>query len=126
MNLLSQLINSAALNIDEAWWAVEPAFLFALHWLGVAACCFIVGSVCCRIDSMRSRVASKVWAFIFMAWGAFALGTLIDLVRDRSVDWYAAFGVFAISAYLLKTRHLWKRGPPHETDSLWHLFGGKE
>ena len=126
MNLLYDLINDAALNIDEAWWAVEPMFLFALHWLGIAACSFIVGSVCCRVDAMRSRVTSKWWAASFIGYGIFGMGTLIDLTRDLVVDWYELFGAFAIAVYLLKTRHLWKNGQPTETESRWHLFGDKE
>lgn len=108
-------INGAVNWIDARWGSLAPALAWGLHYVGIVACCLVIGSVCCRIDSMRSGVSSPVWAAIYVMFGMFAMGTLLDQLHGHTVDWYDTLGAVAVLLYLMKTRRRWKRGAPRET-----------
>lgn len=119
-------INGLVNWIDAEWWALAPSVAWGLHYVGIVACCLVIGSVCCRIDSMRSGTSSLAWAFIYVAWGVYAMGTLLDQLRGHPVDWYDTVGACAILLYLMKTRRKWKRGAPSETRSDFAKLGDRE
>lgn len=88
---------------------------FVLKWGGVVACSFVLVACVCRVNLMRVGEHKRGWLWLYTLAAPFAGGVLIDLLTDRSVDWYCCFGIAAFLLHIVVTRRLWQRGAPSET-----------
>lgn len=86
---------------------------------GIVACGgIIVGSVC-RVDKMGWKKTKLAYFALYMSYGAWAMGTAIDLWFNFFVDWYTYFGLMAVFGHMILTMKEWKHGPPKEVRTDW-------
>lgn len=81
-----------------------------MRFVGIATCVIVLAAVACRIDQMRPRFTRLAWLVIYLLFAIFALGVLLDLARDRWVDWYDSAGVCGVLLYMIATRTYWRTG----------------
>ncbi len=85
-------------------------------WPGVLVCALVIAGCICRLDTMRAGKHKAGWMLMYILYAPFALGVLIDLVKDRQVDWWACFGIAGILLDLYLTSRLWRYGAPFEVE----------
>jgi predicted membrane channel-forming protein YqfA (hemolysin III family) len=100
---------TAALDL---WASLTPGGLLVLL-VCVPACLGIVLSCICRINIMTAKHNKLLWAVMYVAMAAYALGELIVVISTRA--WpsdHTLAGLLGIGLNLLLTHGHWRDGPP--------------
>ncbi len=87
----------------------------AIHYSAIAACSFILVACICRIDLMRAKRNRWDWCALYVCFAAYALGTLLTLLRGGYFAWADLAGIGGVVLYMCLTRRLWANGAPPET-----------
>jgi len=86
------------------------------RYAGLLVCALVLMACVCRIDQMRRGRSLFAWFLVYVLSAMFTFGVLIDLARDRPVDWYDGAGVCGLLLYMVLTRKSWQRGADPSTD----------
>lgn len=89
--------------------------LIIIKFAVLAICAFVVMGSICRLDMLHASVTRYAFIAIYTLAAIFAFGVALDIIHERTVDWWEVAGVAALALQMYATRDLWVTGPPPST-----------